>query len=99
MWSLMKFFRTATVNKNNRRVALTTIHTHLYVSTVLVSLNRFETMIFGGPRDKESFEYATIEEAKAGHRKLVEELMLTRRLNLIETAGRLAIREKDCEPV
>lgn len=34
----------------------------------------FETVIFGGDRDGESFRYETWAQAEAGHKKLVEEL-------------------------
>jgi len=98
MWSLWKFLRPKPVSKNNRRVALTTIHNQLYVSTVRVSINRFETIIVGGPRDQETFEYATLEAAKEGHKAVVNSLKMTRLVNLIKHAGRLAIKEIDCEP-
>jgi hypothetical protein len=34
----------------------------------------FETMIFGGARDREQFRYATLAQAKAGHAAIVAEL-------------------------
>jgi hypothetical protein len=53
------------------------------VSTVFLSLDHgwdsdvpivFETMIFGGERDQECERYATWEEAKAGHDRIVAEV-------------------------
>lgn len=51
------------------------------VSTVFLGLDHdwgnkgppilFETMVFGGPLDQEIERYATLEEAKAGHAKMV----------------------------
>jgi hypothetical protein len=50
------------------------------VSTVWLGINLgiggevtiFETMIFGGPLDQEQWRYATLKEAKKGHRHAVE---------------------------
>lgn len=53
------------------------------VSTVFLGLDHgwrsevpvvFETMIFGGERDEDCERYATWEDAKAGHAKIVEEV-------------------------
>ncbi len=52
------------------------------VSTVFLGMDHgwgserelFETMIFGGDRNDEQFRYATWDEAKAGHDRVVAEL-------------------------
>jgi hypothetical protein len=55
----------------------------VFVSTVFLGLDHgwdsdvpivFETMIFGGERDQECERYATWEEAKAGHARIVAEV-------------------------
>lgn len=35
----------------------------------------FETMIFGGPRDDETWRYPTEDEARVGHQRVVDELV------------------------
>lgn len=65
----------------DRRVA-STERGDIRVSTVFLGIDHsfrggkpllFETMIFGGPRDGETYRYSTWAEAEAGHRKLIEE--------------------------
>jgi hypothetical protein len=72
-----KWFQTA------NRVVARNENDGVVVSTVFLGLDHrfggkgppliFETMIFGGPRDQETYRYSTWEEAEAGHRKLLEE--------------------------
>lgn len=62
-----------------KQVAMTTVGRTM-VSTVWLGLDHnysggppliFETMIFGGPNDGDMWRYATEEEAKAGHERVV----------------------------
>jgi hypothetical protein len=60
-----------------RVIGYTDIAEHVAVSTVWIGINMnfsqegppiiFETMIFGGPLDSETWRYATEREAKLGH--------------------------------
>lgn len=69
----------------NREVRVSHVNGAL-LSTVFLGLDYswsdgplalFETMIFGGPRDREYERYSTWDEAEAGHKKLLEELNAT----------------------
>lgn len=66
----------------NRQVEVSIIY-DVTLSTVFLGLDHswsvgppvlFETMIFGGPRDREYERYSTWDEAEAGHKKMFEEL-------------------------
>ncbi len=71
---------------DNHRVALTKVG-EIKVSTVFLGLNHaflptqrplwFETMVFGGALDEESDCYATLEEAMAGHERMVARVRAT----------------------
>lgn len=65
--------------ESDRRVALTQLG-EATVSTVFLGLNHafgggrplwFETMVFGGEHDQDMDRYATLEEAMAGHERMV----------------------------
>jgi hypothetical protein len=70
-------------NESTRRIRETTIG-DTWVSTVFLGLDQkllgfesglpliFETMVFGGPFDDETYRYATEAEAIAGHEAMVE---------------------------
>lgn len=71
-----RWFETA-----DRKVALTDIAAGVNVSTVFLGLDHgygdgppqiFETMVFGGPLDKEMDRYATWDEALKGHTAMVK---------------------------
>jgi hypothetical protein len=65
----------------DRGVATDTLPTGVRVSTVFLGVDHgfsmaqrpvlFETMIFGGPHDQDTWRYATWEEAEKGHRQAV----------------------------
>lgn len=65
-------------------VARTRLPEDVTVSTVWLGLNQnwndelppiiFETLVLGGEHDGDQYRYRTIEEAKAGHKAIVEEL-------------------------
>jgi hypothetical protein len=67
----------------NRRVARTEINESCYVSTVFLGLDHnfsgkgepllFETMIFGGPLDQDTYRYRTWADAERGHEAAVVE--------------------------
>jgi hypothetical protein len=64
-------------NISNRLVGYTEVTTDCYVSTVFLGMNHrfmsngppilFETMIFGGPLDSETWRYVSWDDAEAGH--------------------------------
>ncbi len=66
---------------DNRKVALTEINNKCEVSTIFLGLDHnwfgdgppilFETMIFGGPLNREGQRYATWEQAERGHEEWV----------------------------
>jgi hypothetical protein len=67
--------------EGNRHVARTTVYEGCEVSTVFLGLDHnfgsgppliFETLVFGGPFDKEMDRYSTWDEALAGHARMVE---------------------------
>jgi hypothetical protein len=73
----------------DRSVGMDKINANEYVSTVWMGLDHslalpwytgepliFETMIFGGKFNQELWRYATEEEAKEGHERIVRELKL-----------------------
>ncbi len=94
MFNLFKFFKKQV--KNDRRIALTTINPHVYVSTASYGNPAiYETMIFGGPRDEECHRNSSVEDAKECHKQIVHELNFSRYMNAVKVAGRLAIDEKD----
>jgi len=64
----------------DRAVAKTTVSPDVYVSTVFLGIDHrfgvgppmlWETMIFGGDHDQEIDRYTSLEDAKAGHEKMV----------------------------
>lgn len=66
-------------NPDHRRIADTALFGNVRVSTVFLGMDHnfffegppvlFETMIFGGPLDREIWRYATIEQATLGHER------------------------------
>lgn len=70
---------------DQRRVDYTEIIDDVYVSTVCLGIDHnhygegppviFESMAFGGVGDEKQDRYCTLEEAKAGHKKMVQEIM------------------------
>ena len=63
------------------RYASKTVVKDSEVSTVFLGLNHgyvpdvdlwFETMVFGGPMDQEQERYTTLEQAKAGHERMIQ---------------------------
>lgn len=65
----------------DNRVAFDKISADVEVSTVHLVIDHshgqgppviFETMVFGGPHDQTCERYSTLDEAKAGHRAVVE---------------------------
>jgi hypothetical protein len=72
------FHTCARLKDEDRRVAKTVIE-DVMVSTVLLGFNLdergrplFETMVFGGPLDRETGRYTTYDEAERGHWRMVE---------------------------
>lgn len=70
---------------HERQVALSDLG-DIFVSTVFIGHDMsllegppllFETMIFGGPRDRDQRRYSTRAEAEAGHAAIVAELQRT----------------------
>lgn len=68
-------------NNDNRRIALNELGNGVEVSTVFLGIEPsfetgkpllFETMVFGGPLDRECDHYATLEQARLGHDRMVE---------------------------
>lgn len=65
----------------NRTVGMTQITSAITVSTVFLGLDHrffgkgppilFETMIFGGPLDQETWRYSSWDDAEIGHRMMV----------------------------
>lgn len=72
--------------ETNRTVEKTKIKKDVEVSTVFLGLNHnyfkqgppilFETMVFGGKHDGYMNRYATWDEAKAGHKEIVEMILI-----------------------
>lgn len=63
----------------NRKIDKTKINDDVEVSTVFLCIkhpdnNLFETMIFGGKFNGKIIRYKTLEQAKNGHKKIVEKL-------------------------
>jgi len=79
--------------KGWERMAFTKVY-GVKVSTVFLGLDHnyeqigppivFETMVFGGPLDREQIRYATADEALVGHEAMVERVAL---LELDRAAG------------
>lgn len=77
-----KWFETA---DDERQVDLTVVDIGEEASTVFTGLEYrlfgdgppllFETMVFGGGYDGETWRYSTWDEAEAGHKKVVERVM------------------------
>lgn len=88
---------------DNRRVADDSIeqpeHDPVRVSTVFLGIDHnfggagppllFETLVFGGPLDGETYRYATWDQAEAGHRLLTDEAVLEGRVAAWEVRERL----------
>jgi hypothetical protein len=69
--------------KTDRSVGKTTVG-DVQISTVFLGVDHqwddgppllFETMVFGGDLDEEQKRYATLDEAKAGHQRMVEQVL------------------------
>lgn len=78
---LMTWAKWYEVNHERRRVAREEFADGVVVSTVFLGLDHswgdgprliFETMVFGGPLDQETYRYATWAQAEAGHAVMVE---------------------------
>jgi len=71
-------------NDSNRRVGFTQITSQVEVSTVFLGIDHrfggdgppilFETIVFGGDDDENTWRYCTWDEAKAGHDRVVARL-------------------------
>lgn len=68
------------LGESMERVVATTGNSEVLVSTVFLGLNHqclpggpplwFETMVFGGPLDRETERYTTYDQAEEGHRRM-----------------------------
>lgn len=88
----------------NRRVAEDTIEQAesdpVRVSTVFLGLDHnwlddgppllFETMVFGGPLDEQTYRYPTWDSALEGHKLLLEEAVLEGKVAAWEVSARIA---------
>lgn len=67
-----------------RHVAVQQLNVEVLISTVFLGINHqwgigspllFETMVFGGIHDQDCYRYSTWDEALAGHKRLVAEIL------------------------
>lgn len=89
-------------DKEYRRVEWTELGKDEYVSTVWLGLDHgfgeerpliFESMAFYDDDWRECRRYSTLEEAKEGHQKLVEEVVAKRKLQDLFKTGNLRVMD------